>query len=236
MPCHLIIHDDYEHSIGYVIEMLTKTFEIDVDSAYVIAHQINSRKKVAIETANLLEAQALREQLFKFGPDLALLNSTQPLHITLDESLENASDVVGRVTDMGFITTGNIALEARKRKIFGGLALPGVRTPLFVNLLCCVAQILTAVSTRFIGDLAAQDVVSGFGKTAVIVLFIWSSILYFRAYKANPELVRFSNVVLVIVVLEFHFLGIYRFIAYFPHIFGFYFHVLAVRFHFPYFA
>ena len=202
MFCDLIIHNDSEHSFQYVINLLAKTLRTDRATAYVIANEIQINKSAAIESAGLSDAQELCARAGQFGPDLTVKNSTGPLRITIDESLSRTANVVGYISNNGFLPSFEIRQKAAGADLHYLVRLPQMHTALFVNLICCVAFILTELSLGFMADIRAQDAIRGVGKSAAVVLYIWSGVLYSRACKANPVVFNTTQAALVVFIGE----------------------------------
>lgn len=66
---HVILLDDDDHSYEYVIEMLMDLFGHTEARAYDMACEVDSRKRVIVETTYKERAEMKRDQIHSYGAD-----------------------------------------------------------------------------------------------------------------------------------------------------------------------
>ncbi|MGD8451431.1 MAG: ATP-dependent Clp protease adaptor ClpS [Phycisphaerae bacterium] len=81
---HIVLLDDDEHTYDYVMEMLTKLFRHDADTAYRMACEVDSTGRVVVETTVLERAEFKRDQIHAYGKDWRLAYSPGSMRATLE--------------------------------------------------------------------------------------------------------------------------------------------------------
>ncbi len=66
---HVVLLDDNDHTYDYVIEMLRKLFGTPPESAFTLAHEVDSTGRVIVDTTTLERAELKRDQIHSFGRD-----------------------------------------------------------------------------------------------------------------------------------------------------------------------
>jgi ATP-dependent Clp protease adaptor protein ClpS len=66
---HVVLLDDDDHSYEYVIEMLMALFGHSEATAYDMACEVDSRKRVIVQTTYKERAEMKRDQLQSYGAD-----------------------------------------------------------------------------------------------------------------------------------------------------------------------
>lgn len=83
---HIVLLDDDEHTYDYVMEMLTKLFRHDADTAYRMACEVDSTGRVVVETTVLERAEFKRDQIHAYGKDWRLAHSPGSMRATLERA------------------------------------------------------------------------------------------------------------------------------------------------------
>jgi ATP-dependent Clp protease adaptor protein ClpS len=66
---HVVLIDDNDHTYDYVVGMLRKLFAMTAEDAFVRACQVDSEKRVILDTTTLERAELKRDQIHSFGRD-----------------------------------------------------------------------------------------------------------------------------------------------------------------------
>ena len=66
---HVVLLDDDFHTYDYVIEMLMDIFGYDNRKAYDMACEVDSKKRVIVDTTHKERAQLRKEQIESYGAD-----------------------------------------------------------------------------------------------------------------------------------------------------------------------
>ncbi len=66
---HVVLMDDDDHTYDYVVGMLRKVFALTPEDAFVRACQVDSEKRVILDTTTLERAELKRDQIHSFGRD-----------------------------------------------------------------------------------------------------------------------------------------------------------------------
>lgn len=66
---HVVLIDDNDHTYEYVVGMLRKIFAMTAEDAFVRACQVDSEKRVILDTTTLERAELKRDQIHAFGRD-----------------------------------------------------------------------------------------------------------------------------------------------------------------------
>lgn len=81
---HVVLLDDNEHSYEYVIEMLTKLFQHDQDTAYRMACEVDRTGRVIVATLVLEQAEFKRDQILAYGPDWRIEKSRGSMRAVIE--------------------------------------------------------------------------------------------------------------------------------------------------------
>ena len=68
-PYNVILLDDDDHSYEYVIEMLQKLFGHPLETAFLMAQEVDSSGRVIVCTTHRERAELKRDQILGYGPD-----------------------------------------------------------------------------------------------------------------------------------------------------------------------
>lgn len=74
-PYNVIVVNDEEHTFEYVIEMLCKLFQHDVDTSKRMTWQIHTTGRSVVLTTHKEKAELKRDQVLAYGPDIRLKKS-----------------------------------------------------------------------------------------------------------------------------------------------------------------
>ena len=97
---YLVIHNDDTHSVLYVINMAREELKCDQYAAEWLAKQIDQKGKVAIGFSSLDAADKVRLKILKHqGRDTPLTISIGPLKVTIEETIELGTPILGFVAD-----------------------------------------------------------------------------------------------------------------------------------------
>ncbi|MEJ2615140.1 MAG: ATP-dependent Clp protease adaptor ClpS [Ignavibacteriaceae bacterium] len=66
---HVILLDDDEHTYDYVIEMLMDLFKHSMETAFRMACEVDSRKRVIVDTTHKERAELKKQQIESYGAD-----------------------------------------------------------------------------------------------------------------------------------------------------------------------
>ena len=66
---HVVLLDDDDHTYEYVIGMLRKLFGMPVEQAFRYACDVDSNKRVILDTTTMERAELKRDQIHSFGRD-----------------------------------------------------------------------------------------------------------------------------------------------------------------------
>lgn len=68
-PYHVILLNDNDHTYEYVIEMLMKIFNHQIEKAFKMAQEVDKSGRVIVWTGPLEHAEFKRDQIHSYGPD-----------------------------------------------------------------------------------------------------------------------------------------------------------------------
>lgn len=68
-PYHVILLDDDDHTYEYVIRMLQELFAHSYETAYLMAVEVDTTKRVIVLTTTKEHAEFKCDQIHAFGPD-----------------------------------------------------------------------------------------------------------------------------------------------------------------------
>ncbi len=66
---HVVLIDDNDHTYDYVVGMLRKVFAMTAEDAFIRACEVDSDKRVILDTTTLERAELKRDQIHSFGRD-----------------------------------------------------------------------------------------------------------------------------------------------------------------------
>lgn len=67
--CHVVLHDDNDHTHEYVIEMLKALFAHPAEMGLTLAKQVDEEGKAIVLTTHRERAELKRDQIHAFGAD-----------------------------------------------------------------------------------------------------------------------------------------------------------------------
>lgn len=68
-PYHVVLLNDDDHSVVYVVKMLKKLFGHPPERGAKMAKEVHLTGRVVVATTNLEEAELKQEQIHSYGPD-----------------------------------------------------------------------------------------------------------------------------------------------------------------------
>ena len=68
-PWHVVLLDDDSHTYDYVIEMLCAIFGYSPVKAFLMACEVDTRKRVIVWTGHIERAEAYQESIHSYGAD-----------------------------------------------------------------------------------------------------------------------------------------------------------------------
>ncbi len=78
-PFNVIILNDEEHTVDYVVELLTKLFAHPLKAAVELTWRIHNTGRAVVYTTHKEKAELKRDQVLSYGPDPRLGASQGPL-------------------------------------------------------------------------------------------------------------------------------------------------------------
>lgn len=85
-PWHVVLLDDNMHTYDYVIEMLQKIFGYELRKAFLMAVEVDTRKRVIVATCNFEKAEARQQQIHDYGPDWRIPGCKGSMRAVLEKS------------------------------------------------------------------------------------------------------------------------------------------------------
>ena len=84
-PYAVIIENDDDHTIGYVVELLQKVFGYRLEKASLLTGEADCSGEAVVWSGSLEVAELKRDQIRGFGPDFYLMKAvTFPLCVRLE--------------------------------------------------------------------------------------------------------------------------------------------------------
>ena len=84
-PYAVVVLNDDQHTYGYVVEVLQKTFGYDVEKAFLLAVQIDVTGRAVVWTGPMETAEFKRDRIRGYGPDVyAMKPVTFPLGCVIE--------------------------------------------------------------------------------------------------------------------------------------------------------
>lgn len=84
-PWHVVLLDDNMHTYDYVIEMLCAIFNFSVQKAFLMAIEVDRRKRVIVATCHIEKAEARQQQIHDYGPDWRIPGSKGSMTAVLEK-------------------------------------------------------------------------------------------------------------------------------------------------------
>lgn len=69
---HVVLHDDDDHTYGYVMSMLVSLFKKSLPCSFQMAKEVDQTGRVICETSHKERAEFKRDQITAFGADPAI--------------------------------------------------------------------------------------------------------------------------------------------------------------------
>ena len=85
-PWHVVLLDDDHHTYDYVIEMLNKIFGYSLRKAFLMACEVDEKKRVIVWTGHLEKAEAYQEEIHDYGPDWRMESSKGSMTAVLERA------------------------------------------------------------------------------------------------------------------------------------------------------
>jgi hypothetical protein len=100
MSYQLTIHNDEEHSVAYVTELLVRELGLPIEEAAAFTAAVDREGRGSVPMADLAAAQRAQEKVFNVGPDPRIPTCRGSLVVSIEEDGKVVN--CGRVTDKGF--------------------------------------------------------------------------------------------------------------------------------------
>src|SRR5690606_37346862 len=68
-PYHVVLLDDNDHSVEYVMAMLNELFAVPHEAGYELAMEVDRHGRAVVLTTHKERAELKREQIHAYGPD-----------------------------------------------------------------------------------------------------------------------------------------------------------------------
>ncbi len=83
---HVILLDDDAHTYDYVIEMLMDIFGHSMETSYAMACEVDSKKRVIVETTHKEKAEHRKQQIESYGADWRMPGCKGSMSATVEEA------------------------------------------------------------------------------------------------------------------------------------------------------
>lgn len=83
-PWHVVLLDDDFHTYDYVVEMLMMIFGYEIEKAYRMTVEVDTRKRVIVWTGHLEKAEAFQGEIHDFGADWRMESSKGSMSAVLE--------------------------------------------------------------------------------------------------------------------------------------------------------
>lgn len=83
---NVVLLDDNMHTYDYVIEMLQKIFGYNLEKAFLMALEVDNRKRVIVATCSFERAEARQQQIHDYGPDWRILGCKGSMRAVLEKA------------------------------------------------------------------------------------------------------------------------------------------------------
>jgi len=81
---HIVLHDDNDHTYGYVMGMIVHLFRKSLASSFKMAQEVDSTGRVILETTHKERAEFKQEQVLAFGADPAIPHCKGSMTATIE--------------------------------------------------------------------------------------------------------------------------------------------------------
>ncbi len=81
---HVVLLDDDDHSYEYVVNMLSQLFGHEVEKAFLMACEVDSKGRVIVDTTSKERAELKRDQIHAFGADPLLSRSVGSMSAVIE--------------------------------------------------------------------------------------------------------------------------------------------------------
>ncbi|MBL1217246.1 MAG: ATP-dependent Clp protease adaptor ClpS [Planctomycetes bacterium] len=82
---NVVLHDDDDHSYGYVMGMLVHLFGVSIPASYQMACEVDKSGRVICTTTYKEKAELKREQIHEFGADPAIPKCKGAMTATIEQ-------------------------------------------------------------------------------------------------------------------------------------------------------
>ena len=83
---HVILLDDDEHTYDYVIEMLMDLFKHSMETAFRMACEVDTRKRVIVDTTHKERAELKKQQIESYGADWRMPGCKGSMSAVIDKA------------------------------------------------------------------------------------------------------------------------------------------------------
>jgi ATP-dependent Clp protease adaptor protein ClpS len=83
---HIVLLDDNDHTYDYVVGMLRKLFGLATEQAFRLACEVDTKKRVIVDTTTLERAELKRDQIHAFGRDWRIPRCAGSMSAVLEPS------------------------------------------------------------------------------------------------------------------------------------------------------
>jgi len=89
---HVVLHDDPDHTYGYVMGMLYRLFGKSREESFRMACEVDRLGRVICETTHKERAEFKRDQILAYGPDPLLARSRRSMIATIETAESGGGD------------------------------------------------------------------------------------------------------------------------------------------------
>jgi ATP-dependent Clp protease adaptor protein ClpS len=89
---HVVLHDDNDHTYGYVMGMLYVLFRKSKEESFRMACEVDSTGRVICDTTHKERAELKRDQILSYGADPLLPRSKNSMIATIEMVDDSESD------------------------------------------------------------------------------------------------------------------------------------------------
>lgn len=84
---NVVLIDDDQHTYQYVIEMLCLLFGHSVETAFMMAREVDTSGRVIVDTTHKERAELKRDEIKSYGPDPLLPGSSGSMHAVIEPAI-----------------------------------------------------------------------------------------------------------------------------------------------------
>ena len=84
---NVVLIDDDEHTYEYVVGMLCQLFGHSVETAFLMAREVDTTGRVVVDTTHRERAELKRDQIKSFGPDPLIERSSGSMHAVIEPTV-----------------------------------------------------------------------------------------------------------------------------------------------------